>query len=77
MDIKELWENIQGEFSKVNNRLDRVENRLTTVEEDVSVLKDDVKGFYNAVGQLNNTDYFETNLAQRNKEIPSATGCCR
>lgn len=26
---------------------------------DGSVLKDDVKGFYNAVGQLNNTDYFE------------------
>ena len=32
MDIKELWEKIQGEFAKVNTRLDRVETKVGSMD---------------------------------------------
>ncbi len=60
MDIQELWEKIQGEFTKVNTRLDNVETkvdsmdtRLNKVETEVKEVKYENKGMKDELAKIN------------------------
>ena len=60
MDIQQLWEKIQGEFTEVNTRLDRVETkvesmdtRLGNVETEVKEVKYENKGIRAELTKIN------------------------
>ncbi len=52
MDISELWQNIQGEFSKQNERLDGLETQVGTLTKEVGGLKTQVKTLNTEVSGL-------------------------
>ena len=52
MDISELWQNIQGEFSKQNERLDGLETQVGTLTKEVGGLKTQVNTLNTEVGGL-------------------------
>lgn len=52
MDINELWQNIQGEFSKQNKRLDGLETQVGTLTKEVGGLKKQFKNLNKKVNIL-------------------------
>ena len=52
MDINELWQNIQGEFSKQNKRLDGLETQVDTLTKEAGGLKTQVNTLNTEVGGL-------------------------
>ena len=52
MDINELWQNIQGEFSKQNERLDGLETQVGTLTKEVGGLKTQVNTLNTEVSGL-------------------------
>lgn len=79
MDIQELWEKIQGEFSKVNTRLGNVETKVESVDTrlskvEVKEVKYENKGIREELAKINGRlDVIQrvnlANILQKQNEI--------
>ncbi len=67
MEIQELWEKIQGEFTKVNTRLDKVETEVREVKYENKGIKEEIAKINARLDVIQRVDL--VNILQKQTEI--------
>lgn len=67
MEIQELWEKIQGEFTKVNTRLDKVETEVRKVKYENKGIKEEIAKINARLDVIQRVDL--VNILQKQTEI--------